>query len=767
MAGLLGEGSKAMKDEQRITTLEAREIPSAKSLIDECKEAIVAASAQGMFSRLLRCHNTRHCEWSYRQQDGRLGDKDEEMPTFRFKGAPDIRVPLCDTIVRWLTLLRMSVFNRGTPSIGPQRLPQSTGNTGTDTVGLAQLWQGTMEHFLSVSDWVMSKAFKLFSTCVEELGHGILLADWRPTLREELCVMTLQQLSDALIAQNRALLNEELAAEAMAAGISPDAMPGITPDQDAALVQESLIALEQMLMEPGPTGWALVQSIDSRITDAEAKRVLSQLRKAATVEASYFAPKDDGGTWVVEAPVPWVSALYPHDFRGDGNDDWFARPVYLSEAQVRARAMAENWDKAGVAELLENGKNKFWAELSWAEGADWILNGTGIGLNINVEAMEKMPRFLVVEMWRKVTNRKGLPRIAKAIFNPHLTDHLLLWLPTDLDRLPVVMDTSEAVTYVMQAKGAADIIEDKQNFVKDSLDAEGARGRLGSNPPLMRTLSQHVDMRPGVQLYTKRSGMTFEGSQFMEIPGVDIGHLKIVEKVELLVNQYYFRDTTTLPEDRAMFTEEVIYRSLRAYRELLRVLWFQVQENIESLQISRINGIEVQLDARRDQLQGEADVHIGVHLDGYSKDAAEKFVKVFTQLSQADRFGNLDAAEGMKIATELLAPTYARRLAMSSEKASSRVIDEQEGRIAKIMAGVPVSYAEQISNPGLRLQVMEQWLSVPGNAQRAQTDPVIGQLMQKELEWLTFQQQQQTVNPTTGRTGVTPNEPTTMGGTAA
>ena len=689
------------------------------------------------------------------------------MPTFRFKGAPDIRVPLCDTIVRWLVLLRMSVFNRGTPNIGPQRLPSQQGNTGADTVGLAQLWQGTMEHFLSVSDWVMSKAFKLFSTVVEELGHGILLADWRPKLREELCVMTLQQLSDALIAQNRALLEEQLAAEQSMLGLDPETTPEISPEQDAEVVGRSLTALEMMLMEPGPAAWSLVQSIDGRITDAEAKRVLQQLRKADKIDAEYFAAKDDGGTWVVEAPVPLVSALYPHDFRGDGDDDWFARPVYLSEAQVRARAISERWNKAAMTELLATCKNKFWTELRWAEGADWMLNGTGIGLTFNMEAMEKMPRYLIVEMWRKVTNRKGLPRIAKAIFNPHLPEHLLLWLPTDLDRLPVVVDTAEATTYVMQAKGAADVIEDKQNFVKDSLDAEGARGRLGSNPPLMRTLSQHVDLRPGIQLYTKRSGMTFEGSQFMDIPGVDVGHLKIVEKVETLVNQYYFRDPTTAPEDRAMFTEEVTYRSLRAYRELLRVLWLQMQENIQSLQVGRINGMEVQLDARRDQLQGEADVHIGVHLDGYSKDAAEKFVKVFAQLSQGDRFGTLDSAEGMKIATELLAPTYARRLVMSSEKASGRVVDEQESRIAKIMAGVPMSYPEQISNPGLRLQVMQQWLTVPGNAERAQADPVIGQLMQKEMEWLNFQQQQQTINPTTGRTGVAPNEPATMGGTEA
>jgi hypothetical protein len=58
---------------------------------------------------------------------------------------------------------------------------------------------------------------------------------------------------------------------------------------------------------------------------------------------------------------------------------------------------------------------------------------------------------------------------------------------------------------------------------------------------------------------------------------------------------------------------------------------------------------------------------------------------------------------------------------------------------------------------------MEQWMQVPGNLQRAQADPVAAPLLQKEMQYLQFQNQQQTKNPTIGRTGVTPNEPTEMG----
>lgn len=762
----LGEGSNAMpNDDNRITTLEVRQKPTAQQLIDECKDAITAASAMGVFDRLLRCHQTKECQWPGKQGDGRLGEKDEDLPVFRWKGAPDLGVPMCGKIVRWLALLRNSVFNRGTLNIGPARLPAADQTGGGDTVGLAAIWQQTCDHLLSEADWSMSKAFNLFSTCTEELGYGMMLADWRPHWRSELVPVTTQQLSDLLIDVERQASLQALAAEAAANGMEPPEM--LPPEADAQAVQRGMVELEMLLMsgEITPHHLNIVQALDDRITATEARAVITELRNADNQGTGhYHAPRTDGGAWEVEGLVPWVNVLHPYDMRSDGQCDWVARPRYLTEAQVRARAKAERWNKASLAKLLDTQKNRFWTELQWASASPWILNGVGIGLEFNASAMEKSPRWLIVEMWRVVTNKAGLPRIAKAIFNPHMgEDALLKWQPTDLENLPIVVDTAGPCIYAMLATGAAHVIEDKQNFVKDGIDAEGARGQLGSNPPLLRTVGQHVDMKPGRQLYAKRSGQSFEGSQFMDVPGVDQGHLAVVEKVELLVEQYYFRSKDTSDSDRAMFEEDVRFRSLRCYRELMRLLWVLAQENIDRLQVSRINGVDVQLDARRDQLQGKADIQIGVHLDGYSKDAAEKFVKVFTQLSQSDRFGALDAGEGMNIAAQLLAPTYARRLVMNSEKASGRVIDEQEQRIAKIMAGVPVSYPERVSNPGLRMQVMQQWVTVPGNMQRAQADPVVMELMQKELEYLQFQTQQQTVNPTTGRTGVSPNEPAELG----
>lgn len=750
-----------MKDDSsRITTLEPREEPTAQQLIDELTESITAASAMGVFERLQRCHNVQHCLWKNQQPDGRLGEDDKDLPVFRWRGAPDLRVPLADKIVRWLTLLRMSVFNRGSTQIGPRRV-----EAGQDATGVAAIWQNVMDYFACVQEWGWAKAFELFSTCVGEFGYSILLGDWEEKHREGKIPVELQRISDALLLQEQDRFVRE-ALESLPEGEEPPELEQLmTPEAEEEISRRVAEELETLLAsanDPSESDLALVMSLDPKMTDSEAKRVLRELAKNPTEPAHYYARQEDGGLPVAQAFVPWVNCLHSHDLEvaRPGQCDWFAIPRFYSETRLREKALVEGWDKQLTNDLIENHKNKFWSEIcTGLEVPGWAMMGTGIGCEPDLTAMEKVPRWLVVHIWRRVTTKTGLPMVCKGVLSPHLKGGLLLWETTDLRELPIVVETNEPCIYAMMSRGVPDVIVDKQNAVKDTLDGEAARGQLGSNPPLLRTGAQNVGLRPGIEMYAKRSGQSYDGTRFLEVPPVDQGALKVAEKLELLVEQYYFRSTDTSEEDAQMFRESVIFSSKRCMVLLFRVLWEQVQEKIDRVQVSRVGGRTVSLEVDRDQIAGEADISIGVHLDGYNKDAAEKFVKVLGQLMQNDRSGAIDWTEATNIATQLLAPTYARRLIMTSEQASAKVVDDQEGRIAKMAAGVPVRYEERVTNPGLRLQVLQQWAQMPGNVERAQNDPLFADMLQKEQDMLSFQQQQQTINPVIGRTGVAPNQP--------
>lgn len=742
--------------DNRITTLEPHEKPTAQQLINELLEAIIAASGMDMFTRLVRCHNTRECLWDAKAHDGRISKDQANKQVWRWTGAPDMSVPICDKIVRWLMMIRAGVMNRGDVRIAPRRVPKADGDGSPQD--LAEVWQNAMEYFLYEQDFNLSSATELFSTCVEEFGYGIIMAEWVKKFRMELRTMTVQQLTDALVKRQQ----DELMLQMQ------DAMPGqeidpnqvLTPEVMQGIVQRVEMDLDTLLSRAEPVqDWHhdLIRAVDERIEDAEARRVLAALRKDPAEPAEYTAPRDDGGTFECEVLIPWVNCIHPQTMSGEGKTDMIAVVRYYTESELLEKARSEKWDKAATAELRDNQQNKFFSQLAQTTSVQipgWALNGMGIGLEINENALKTMPHWLVVYVYRKVVNKAGMPMVYKAALNPNMPDHLLMWQKTDLVNLPIVVDTATPVRYAMLAKGAAEVIVDKQNFVKDGMDNEGSRAQMGSNPPLLRTSSQHVGITPGKELYVKRSSASADNDRFMEVPGVDVGALKLMEKAELLVDQYYFRSADTAPEDKRRFEEWKIMRSIRCHRELLRLIWCLMQEGIDDLQVSMINGRPVKLATNRDQLKGEADITIAAHLDGYSEEAAEKFVKVLTQLMQADRGGTIDATEGVQIAAQLLAPTYARRLVMKKDVAAQKIVDEQQMRIAKIMAGVPLEYPEDVTAPEMRLQVVQQWQGIPENMAAMRARTVAAALMQKEIDWLMFQNQQQNVNAVTGRTGV-------------
>jgi len=336
--------------------------------------------------------------------------------------------------------------------------------------------------------------------------------------------------------------------------------------------------------------FALITAVDARITDKEAAKVITQLRDEPNEAAEYTAPKDDGCLFRLKTLVPWVNCIHPGTLTGEGRTDMVAEVCYFPEVQLRERAMAEQWDETALEELIATHPNKFFTELM--TGVDlpgWGLNGMGIGLIVSQDALTKFPHWLVIYVYRKVTNKAGLPMVYRGAINPHM-EQMLFWEMTDLSELPIVVDTSEPVSFAMDARGVGQIIADKQNFVKDSLDNEGARSQLGSNPPFIRTNNTHVGIKPGKEMFGGRSGQSYVGSQFLQVPNVDQGTMTLMERVEKIVDDYYFRSSTTDPEDKRAFRKWKMMRARRCHSAVLRLIWLQMQERIDVLQASAING---------------------------------------------------------------------------------------------------------------------------------------------------------------------------------
>ena len=766
-------------NDSAIRTVKVREKVRVTLLTEELREAIAAAQSAGKFDQLRLCYETRRTLWADQTEDGRHGDPRKSagdrfgaMPSatkrsvFRWEGAPDLRVPLADEMVRRLTMLRKVVLTRGDIRVAP-RLVAGGSSEGTDgqtelrRADVAAIWQTVLEHFQHAENWRMSYAWGLFNTCVEEYGYAGLQPDWMKVRRMELRKVSLQELADWLMNRERqeALVEAQRNAAAAGMALEEEVLP---PEIEAALAARVAMRLEELVTLPeemSAEAIELVRGYDPAMSAREARHVLAQLRARGNEPALYQAPVDEGGRPVTKVLIPWINWIHPHDLTGDGETSWTAMPEYLDATQLAERAAAERWNQASTTWLKETQENKLFANLySDLSLPGWAMNGVGVNLVPCEEALKTSPRWLVITMWRRVTDEDGLPRVVKVVFHPAMTEDQepLLWEETDCSELPLLVATSEEVAYAMQARGVPEVIVDKQNFVKDALDGEGARGQLGSNPPLLRTAKDHVGVRPGIELYARRQGNSFEGSQFMEVPNVDSGTLNLVDRVTAMVRRYFFCDTTTDPESKQMFEEERMTAAVTVLNRWIRMLWKLIQENVDELQVGRIAGRAVRLEVNRDQLQGEADVDIGFYAGSFKEGAAEKLVDVLTKAVQLDRGGTLDSNEAMKLVVTLLSPTYARRLARSADEALQRNREDERQRLAQIMAGVPVNYEAQVPGVNDRMAEVQAFLANPYNVQQLELRPDLREAMEREVQYLQFHRQQQEVNPVIGRTGVEP-----------
>jgi len=755
---------KRYDDAGGVGPLRVRAQAKPETLIHELRDAVNAAAGLGVFDRLLLCYQTKQCLWDNQQSDGRYGKRVAGQQLFRWEGAPDLRVPMADTIVRKLSLIRNSVLARGEVNVAPRLVAGGSGGSGSEAgpdavmesgrSDLAAVWQSTLEHFRHLEARAMTWTWKLFNVCVEEFGYAGILPSWEKVRRMELRKMSLQEMADAAVtAEREAVL-------AMAGPDVPEEMV-LTPLVLEEIASRVNVRIEEALLEAEITADAveLARAVDPNAPEAELRYVLRQLRKNAAEPAEYQTPLDEGGRLRSKVLVPWVNFIHAHDMDGCGGTDWFAMPEYLSEVELSERSTREGWNKKAVAWLRETQRNKMFCNLySDLMLPGWAMNGVGVGLTASVEALERMPRWLVMTEYRRVVDEAGVPRICKVVFHPAMSNDvpLLLWEETDLNTLPLLVDTCEPVTFAMMARGVPEIVIDKQNFIKDGMDAEGARGHLGSNPPLLRSAKEHVGVRPGLELFSRRTGQSFEGSQFMDVPIVDQGTLGLMDRAQAMVNQYYFCDKATDPEDKRMFYEAKENDALRVLTEWMRHLWRLIQENVDEVQAGRIAGKPVMLAVNRDQLQGETDVMISFHSGAYAEGAAEKFFDVLGKAMQMDRGGALDWTEAMNVGMQLLAPSYARRLVRGADEAVAANRAAQRERLAQIMSGVQVEYQDMVPGVNDRMQEMQGFLANPYNQQRVQASPDIQAAIEKEWEYLSFHLQQQTVNPVIGRTGVKP-----------
>jgi hypothetical protein len=133
--------------------------------------------------------------------------------------------------------------------------------------------------------------------------------------------------------------------------------------------------------------------------------------------------------------------------------------------------------------------------------------------------------------------------------------------------------------------------------------------------------------------------------------------------------------------------------------------------------------------------------------------AQEKKLNQLVSLTQLDRNGRISIDRLLEIAAASIDPVLADAVMQPGDEAQEQVVKQVTDDLAKIFAGIEMP--ARPNGAQVALQVIQQYVSQPDVAQRAQGDEAFAGRLQKYAGQYTFQLQQ-AQNAQIGRVGTAP-----------
>lgn len=729
-------------DDSNAALLEPREKPDARMMLAEIRDALNEAQNTGLFDRLRMAHQTRRCWWENQQSDGTVPAQADKT-YLPWKGAIAHRVPLAHLIVSELTMLQMTVLNRGDVEVKPRQSAEDLDKAGIWTLVFNYYLECQMPAALLTLKEHLRKNLRLLFDAKNELGYAMTSIRWRKRRAQVERKLTVEDLLKAAQQQEMERVLSEL----------PEGTQ-LAPDQEEGIVEAARLLVETALSNPDDTPLVdLVRRVDEDVVEAEARKAGRALRSAN--ETTYFSVEDAGGIPEVTTLIPWLNCGHTLDLSEDGKGSaFFVREVYTL-ATLRARAEEEEWPAAFLA-AVEAGPNTslFQTSQNWDDGK-WIMNGTSMLMELG-KAAGDMKYFEIIRRVGKAVSKTGLETIYETVLfhgcEEHVGRHIAL--SKESHELMFVTHAFEPTLHAWLSRGVPEILLTLQKGLKKLYDAETCRAELGSVPPLqVNSDNSHVRPMPGMVMTNKQ-----RDNMFLRTPESDGGAYRLRQELKQWADELFYRGQGVDPELKRAFREDLAAEALCTLSQVYRGMWKLIQRHTDMVRASRVAGQPVNLKADKQDLQGDADVSIAFNIGVLSDEMASKFLDFGTKVMTSDRSGAMDAFEFVRTAWQMFDPSAARRLIRQREATTGAEIKEAQMLIANMTAGQPVQVPDNI-NYELWEQVLLDWWGNPETQQMVAARPMLQQQVQEVWRAVQFQREQKTTNVQWGRTGQAPIPP--------
>jgi len=713
----------------RMSTYGESDIEELKAARNDLEE--IVGNMGDLWARQSRAHEVRHNVWDGQHEDGRKHGANGEI-AMPFEGASDARIPLVDGIINDKVAMCSTAFLRAEV--------QSTPIEPGDTAQAASV--------STLLRWLRRVPMR------EELGNEIPLAAQHMFGDDPaLAVVAVDWLQDTKLVRTPVSFDDLAAMYATGAPTPEEADPEL---MEPEMLADFIDVMTNKDREREALGW--LSNAFPSVTKRALRRLLRDLRKDGAADVPL--PK-------IRENRPSVTVVrYGEDvfFPVGTHDIQRARRVHrrewLSEEELLERVATQGWDPDEVQEIIARGRGQ-----TVVDGTAFRFSDTRGGGSLSGPAQAVNETDHLFEIWWSYERRAdelGISGIYQVVWNSVCKSSWLWAGLSDLQhgRYPFVMRKREVLgRQATDSRGLSRPLATHQQEIKVQRDARSNNTQMIASPPMKRKLlagAADLVLGPNADVPVQKT----DDFELITMPTLTNASMEMEKTTREEANHYAAILTVDADPNRTFMITQ-------AEADNFNGLWCSAFEQVLMLcqqfyspeELALITGSDDQpLGMGPDDIAGRWNIALEIDARDLNMEFVIKKLDTYNKLLSLDPQGVIDRTQAPAWGAAALFPGMSGRLIQPMQKVTQRLIEEEQGNVAKMAIGIEPRMSEDgIDAPQTRLQAM---FDTVGNSPRLALaygqDPEFRALLENRQKFLMQQYTQQVITPQAGRLGTKP-----------
>jgi hypothetical protein len=681
-------------------------------------------------SRQATALGVRYNVWEGQHDDGRKHGEGGEF-ALPFEGASDARIPLVDSIINDKVALSTQAFWRAEV----QSTPIESGDTAqAASVSTLLRWLRRVPMRDELLTEIELSAQYMYG---DDPGLAVVAIDW---------------LQDTKLVRTPLTFDDLAAMYATGATTPAEANPELMEPEMLADFVDVVMNRER---EREAIGW-LTQAFPS-VARSLWRGILRDLRKNGAADLPL--PK-------IRENRPTVCTLrfgrdvfFPLGTADIQRARRIHRVEWLNEEELRERVLTQGWSAEEVEEVIKRGRGQSIINGDGAMSAQLRSSVSISGPGLAVDETQNL--FEIVWSYERRTDEIGIAGIYSVVWNCSCKDSWLWAGLCDYDhgKYPFVVRPRERVgRQVTDSRGISRPLSTHQNEIKTQRDARSNNTQLIASPPMKRKImagAMDLILGPNSDVAVQK----MDDFDLVAFPPLTEASMEMERTTRDEAFHYAGILTKEGDPNRTFLLTQKEADNFNA-------LWCGVFEQVLALcqqfysptELALITGGDDQpLGLGPDDIAGRWNIAMEIDARDLNMDFVIKKLDTYNKLLSLDPQGVIDRTQAPVWGAQALFPGMSARLIQPMAKVTQRIIDEEQGAVAKMAIGMePAMPLDGIDAPQTRLQTMRDTImGSPRLLGQYQTDEGFRALLENREKFLT-QQLTQEQNKVVGRLGTTP-----------